>query len=662
MLEEGRVMDHDPGRHEGPHSDGRDRRGAFLLMVMSVLTLFVLVGTIAILEATRARETSAAFAAATAGADNRPVMARTLTNEALMLLVRGSTDDAIHAMLGSDSLLEDMYGTESHGLFVDEAYDAYDHANPFLTQMAVDDDGRATHASRPAFAVGDRAGELAVVDNDNDGIPDGIWLPRRDDEGKAEAEFFPSMQLKDRTYQFRVSYLVLELDGRVNINAHGRPLGDTRSSSELAGPADIDGRSITGDAAWSLFLAQSNEGPLPYYEPGEVRPDDQWRQPLNLRYQPVDGRFGGSSITRTYDLRLDLDAPRPSLLAGSLVQNPLTLGELERVLRQFDPDASTLPPRIDGILGDRTERARMRITTDSWETMRDRADLNWVAPNSGVEYEREFYERLFQYASKVVPPADHARLRQWLANVVDFRDMDNANTNFGSGIRGAEPIKDGLGQIPGTWNQGMFPSYAQLVGVPSGTPQQIEDAANSNTPLASFVIEYPRVLETFMTQSFFKPTIEADKAREPGKVNINTCDAAVWQVLLGEGTAVDDERFPYPDPPIKNLGEMMLDVPLIFSGDGTYDVRSVNHDVANRLANVATVRSHVFAVWITLEVTDTSPQADPPSYHRLFAIVDRSIPLVDLSIPPADRTIPPDFSRGSFNHVRNTIRLVRFLN
>ncbi len=548
------------------------------------------------------------------------------------------------------------------GPFVDEAYDAYDNANPFLTQMAVDDDGRPTHAIRPAFATGGRAGEVAVVDNDNDAVPDGIWLPKHDDEGRPETELFPSMQLEDRTYQFRVSYLVLELDGRVNINAHGRPTGDTRNSSEPAGPADIDGRSITGDVAWSLFLAQSNAGPLPFFEPGVVRPADQWRQPLNLRYQTVDGRFGGSSITKTYDLRLDLEAPRPSLLAGSLVQNPFTLGELERVLRQFDPDASTLPPRIDGILGDRAERARMRITTESWETMRDRAELNWVAPNSGVVYERQFYEKLFEYASKVVPPADHARLRQWLANVVDFRDTDNANTNFGGGIRGAEPIKDGLGQIPGTWNQGTFLSYAQLVGVPSGTPQQIEDAANENRTLASFVTEYPRVLETFMTPSFFKATIEADKTREPGKVNINTCDEAVWRILLGEAPAADDGRFPYPDPPVKNLGEMLLDVPLVFHGDDTYDVRSVNHEVANRLANVGTVRSHVFAVWITLEVTDTSPDADPPSYHRLFAIVDRSIPLVDLSTPPADRTISAAFSRGSSAHVRNTIRLVRFLN
>jgi hypothetical protein len=632
-------------------------------LVLSVLTLFLMMGTLAILTATRARETSAAFAIATAGVENRSIVARSLTNEALLLLIRGSREAAINTMLGNDSLLEDMYGTQSAGPFVEEAYDAYDDANPFLTHMAVDDEGRATHAIRPAFAVGDRAGEPAVVDNDGDGVLDGIWLPKHDEEGEAATDFFPSIQLKDKTYEFRVSYLVHELDGRINVNAHGRPSGDTRPSTQTVGPADVDGRTVTGDSPWSLSLESANAGPLPFYDPGDVRPEDQWRPPLNLLDQQADGRFGGSGITRTYDLRLDLEAPRPATLAGSQVQNPFTLGELERVLRQFDPDASTLPARLEGIFGDRAERARMRITTDSWEIVRDRADLNWVAPNSGVTYERQFHNTLFSYASRVVPAADHGRLRQWLANVCDFRDMDNANTRFDGNVRGAEFNKDGQGLIPGAWNNGFFLSYAQLVGVPQGTPAQVESGvtANPRQVVRSLVIEYPEILETFMVPSLFQATVAADPTREPGKVNINTCDAEVWTALMGQAVA-NDSRFPYPDPPISSLGSMFLDVNLVFNGDDTYDVRSVNHDVANRLANVATVRSHVFAVWITLEVTDTSPHADPPSYHRLFAIVDRSIPLVDLSIPPADRTIPSAFTRGSNTHARNPIRLVRFLN
>jgi hypothetical protein len=47
---------------------------------------------------------------------------------------------------------------------------------------------------------------------------------------------------------------------------------------------------------------------------------------------------------------------------------------------------------------------------------------------------------------------------------------------------------------------------------------------------------------------------------------------------------------------------------------------------AIRMPNVATTRSHVFAVWVTLRLTDT---ADPSkvTFRRLFAIIDRSIPV-----------------------------------
>jgi hypothetical protein len=84
-------------------------------------------------------------------------------------------------------------------------------------------------------------------------------------------------------------------------------------------------------------------------------------------------------------------------------------------------------------------------------------------------------------------------------------------------------------------------------------------------------------------------------------------------------------------------------------GAGAAGLRDKNpffaYSAAIRLANTATIRSHVFAVWITLETTDSGDGSR--TCHRLFAIVDRSIPV--------------GFREGENLNVRDTIRLRRFL-
>jgi len=635
------------------------RRGMLLLLVLSMLSLFLMMGTLAIVMATRARETSIAYAAVTAGVANRSVLAKQLTYEALMMLLRGTKETKTQAVLGGgqpyDNLLKDMYGT-SNKAFVDEAYDAFDAANPFLTQVTLDANGLVASVPRPAFAVGTNVA-AASVDNDGDGVADGVWLPK-DAPANADANrLFPSLATDDgNLLEFRASYLVLDLDGRINVNAHGRSAGDTRGQTEPAGPADLDLKTLVGDTAAGLVL-RGTGGSL-----GDGWDDAKWlpsiaqqrRRPPDLPQQPVDGRFGGSGITKTYDLRLDLEASRPSVLAGATTQSPFTLGELERVLRQYDHDAGALPPRLAAVLGDRAERSRMRITTDNWETPGDREDINWVAPNSGVNYERDFHAKLMTRIKARVPAVPDSKLNQWLANLIDFRDMDNANTSFNAGIRGAEPVKDGQGQIPEGWNAGFFLSYAHIIGVPQGTPQDVEAAVTPQQgqpprPLISLVREYPEILEAVMVPSPFKATMTADPRREPARINVNTCDTSVWKIMIGS-----DLANPFAGgTPAKNVGEMLMKPGLIFNPPNAtitdpYDVRLVNHTAANRIANVATVRSHVFAVWITLEIVDKAPNAAPPSYHRLFAIVDRSI--------------PAQYSEGQNTNVRDTIRLVRFLN
>jgi hypothetical protein len=55
----------------------------------------------------------------------------------------------------------------------------------------------------------------------------------------------------------------------------------------------------------------------------------------------------------------------------------------------------------------------------------------------------------------------------------------------------------------------------------------------------------------------------------------------------------------------------------------------------------------VFAVWITVEMADSAALDEPKQYRRLFAIVDRSIPV--------------GYSPGVNLNARDTVRLVRYL-
>ena len=73
-----------------------------------------------------------------------------------------------------------------------------------------------------------------------------------------------------------------------------------------------------------------------------------------------------------YEIRLDTRAPRNSWLAASGTTAPsgnlFNLSELENILRPYDIDSSKLPPRLEALLGSVAEEARLRVTTDSWDT------------------------------------------------------------------------------------------------------------------------------------------------------------------------------------------------------------------------------------------------------------------------------------------------------
>lgn len=140
--------------------------------------------------------------------------------------------------------------------FRTEAYDAYDSDNAWLTQVELEN-SRVKRVPRPAFGSGTATPE---VDNDGDGIADGVWL----------ANLFDDMPTSDGgRLSFKVSYLVLDMDGRINVNAHGTttsldyPTSAWNNSPDVTigggyGPADIDASRLfvgtTSTNAWSQLV------------------------------------------------------------------------------------------------------------------------------------------------------------------------------------------------------------------------------------------------------------------------------------------------------------------------------------------------------------------------------------------------------------------------
>jgi hypothetical protein len=184
-----------------------------------------------------------------------------------------------------------------------------------------------------------------------------------------------------------------------------------------------------------------------------------------------------------YELRLDRKASRNVALAatGTTNDNIFSIADLEPVLRPYDRDALQLPPRLSALLGSVAEEARLRITTDSWDTTAVTGSAastirTWVKnaidggsfPNYaggdaltgllGGELSRgerfnlnrpftatkpasysataPYYQQRQAYFKDLftllvaLGQAPNATTAQWAANVVEFRDADSTMTPF----------------------------------------------------------------------------------------------------------------------------------------------------------------------------------------------------------------------------------------
>jgi len=311
--------------------DAPGRRGVLLLIVLSMLTLFLMLGATYLVVAIRARETARAYARLTFGSDEARIPhARLLDNVALGVVRGGVTPSAAGAGapgVAFESLLADKYGQatltgtataisttspvitcsltmdaplqpsqlngrvltfvsagrrpSSHRIIraratgspanttttvfdvaldlpfgggslvqptagarvvvngrefagipaasasapsSNEAWDGFDFHNPFLAQVEADTTPATSKVSRlsfigtppsgfgPTYEYGTPDQVPEAADNDGDGVPDGVFL---------DFSLPPVTDAFGTALEVRASVLVVDLDGRFNVNAHG---------------------------------------------------------------------------------------------------------------------------------------------------------------------------------------------------------------------------------------------------------------------------------------------------------------------------------------------------------------------------------------------------------------------------------------------------------
>jgi hypothetical protein len=234
------------------------------------------------------------------------------------------------------------------------------------------------------------------VDNDGDGIPDSIWV----DLG------FPVQTMPDgRRYKPLFAILCTDLDGRLNVNVHGRlagtgyvttpanvALGTTSGFPKTMGlgPPDVDlsgvssGTNLTnllkgrygadqvpGASGYELLTAvKFFEEPENYFT--GVGGLSSYFSPCDLRGELAFGLdwFGQPAFDQLPNTVTNTRADCPyelNLVDRKRWDTPYTPAELERVLRSRDVDVALLPNRLAASL-DLSAAANARlVTTDSYD-------------------------------------------------------------------------------------------------------------------------------------------------------------------------------------------------------------------------------------------------------------------------------------------------------
>ena len=244
------------------------------------------------------------------------------------------------------------------------------------------------------------------VDNDGDGIPDSIWIDPD----------LPVQSMPDgRLCKPLVAILCVDLDGRLNVNAHGNlahttatiapttvplPRGVTSAAlprGQGVGPAEINLNYVIANAAEYLNLVRARYGTD--QEPGAAGMDElakrkYYAYPLNYFSGSLSAFFSPPDLRGEFSFGMDHRgqpfyegiyslAPPPGNFPNLLSANPYEFNlekpsaadapfaavELERVLRATDLDAATLYSRLYSLVSTlRTNaNARRMVTTHSFD-------------------------------------------------------------------------------------------------------------------------------------------------------------------------------------------------------------------------------------------------------------------------------------------------------
>jgi hypothetical protein len=123
--------------------------------------------------------------------------------------------------------------------------------------------------------------------------------------------------------------------------------------------------------------------------------------------------------------------------------------------------------------------------------------------------------------------------------------------------------------------------------------------------------------------------------REPGRINVNTTKVDnLKNALLGKQVFSSEPTWTSGTAAARTWLEVLKLVNPQYV-DSAQPQRNADLDsffrfqTAQRIANTATTRSNVFAVWVTIGYFSdgTSAEAQPLRRHRGFFVYDRSIPV-----------------------------------